>query len=89
MPNKKYNIDTRLYGGHRVLMFTDIYSKVFPFDLLPDQLLKACIIKDIDLMESLGIYEIVEEDYALCEFVCTSKTDCQQIVKDALWELVK
>lgn len=89
MPHKKYNIDTRLYGGKRVLMFTDVYSKVFPFDLLPDQLLKACIIKDIDLMESLGIYEIVEEDYALCEFVCPSKTDCQQIVKDALWELVK
>lgn len=89
MPNKKYNIDTRLYGGHRVLMFTDVYSKVFPFDLLPDQLLKACIIKDIEMMESLGIYEIVEEDYALCEFVCPSKTDCQQIVKDAIWELVK
>lgn len=88
-PHKKYNIDTRVYGGRRVLMFTDIYAKVFPFDLLPDQLLKACIIKDIDMMEALGIYEIVEEDYALCEFVCPSKTDCQQIVKEALWELYK
>jgi len=89
MPHKKYNIDTRLFGGKRVPMFSDVYSKVFPMDLLPDHLLKACYIKDIEAMEALGIYEVVEEDFALCEFVCPSKSDCQQIVKDALFELNK
>ncbi len=89
MPQKKYNMDTRLFGGKRVPMFTDVYSKVFPMDLLPDQLLKACYIKDIESMEALGIYEVIEEDFALCEFVCPSKSDCQQIVKDALFEIHK
>ncbi len=89
MPHKKYNMDTRLFGGKRVPMFSDVYSKVFPMDLLPDQLLKACYIKDIEAMEALGIYEVIEEDFALCEFVCPSKSDCQQIVKDALFELNK
>ena len=89
MPRKEYVMDTRLHGGQRALMFSDVYSRVFPFRLLPDQLLKACITKDLDLMEALGIYEVVEEDFALCEFVCPSKTNCQQIVHDALWELVK
>ena len=89
MPKKEYVMDTRLHGGERALMFSDVYSRVFPFRLLPDQLLKACITKDLDLMEALGIYEVIEEDFALCEFVCPSKTNCQQIVHDALWELVK
>ena len=89
MPQKKYNIDTRLFGGKRVPMFTDLYSKVFPLDLLPDQLLKACYIKDIETMEALGIYEVVEEDFALCEFICPSKSDCQQIIKEALFEIHK
>lgn len=89
MPQKKYNIDTRLFGGKRAPMFTDVYSKVFPMDLLPDQLLKACYIKDIETMEALGIYEVVEEDFALCEFVCPSKSDCQQIIKEALFEIHK
>ena len=65
-------------------MITGNFEKVFPFDIYPLQLLKAIIIEDIDLMEKLGIYEVVEEDFALCEFIDTSKTDIQGIVRKGL-----
>ena len=60
------------------------YRKVFPFDIYPVHLIKAIIINDIESMENLGIYEVAPEDFALCEFVCTSKNDIQQIVRDGL-----
>ena len=68
-------------------MMTDVYDKVFPFDLMPLQLLKACEIKDLEQMEALGIYEVDSEDFALCELVCPSKKECQKIVEDAIFEL--
>ncbi|MDL2309388.1 Na(+)-translocating NADH-quinone reductase subunit A [Bacteroidales bacterium OttesenSCG-928-B11] len=81
---KSYSPDTSLHGGRRPFIMTGVYEKVFPFDILPLQLLKACIIKDIELMEALGIYEVIEEDFALCEVVCPSKNDCQQIIAEGL-----
>jgi len=63
---------------------TDQYEKVVPMDILPQQLVKAAIIKDIDLLEKLGIYEVVEEHLALCEYVCTSKIEVQSIIREAL-----
>ena len=81
---KKYRLDTNLHGGHRAFVMTGEYEKVFPFDIYPMQLLKAIIIKDIDGMENLGIYEVVEEDFALCEFIDTSKTEMQAIVREGL-----
>jgi Na+-transporting NADH:ubiquinone oxidoreductase subunit A len=86
-PKRTYSVDTSLHGGRRAFMLTDVYDEVFPFDLLPLQLLKACQIKDIEQMESLGIYEVDDEDFALCELVCPSKMPCQQIVEDALMTL--
>ncbi|MDL2240944.1 Na(+)-translocating NADH-quinone reductase subunit A, partial [Bacteroidales bacterium OttesenSCG-928-K22] len=83
-PKRKHNLDTTLHGGKRPMILSDVYNKVFPFDILPMELLKACVIKDIDLMEQLGIYEVAEEDFALCEVVCPSKTECQQIINDGL-----
>jgi len=83
-PDKEYRIDTNLHGGRRALMITGKFEKVFPFDILPMQLIKAAIIQDIDQMERLGIYEVVEEDFALCEFVDTSKTDIQAIIRKGL-----
>jgi Na+-transporting NADH:ubiquinone oxidoreductase subunit A len=83
-PEKEYRIDTNLRGGKRALMITGSFEKVFPMDIYPMQLLKAIIIEDIDLMEKLGIYEVAEEDFALCEFVDTSKTDIQEIVRKGL-----
>lgn len=52
------------------------YDKVFPMDILPEYLIKAIIAGDIDRMEALGIYEVAPEDFALCEFVCSSKWNC-------------
>lgn len=84
IPRKEYRIDSNIHGGKRALMITGNFEKVFPMDIYPMQLLKAIIIEDIDLMEKLGIYEVVEEDFALCEFIDTSKTDIQAIVRKGL-----
>lgn len=79
-----YNLNTNMHGEHRAFVVTGEYEKVFPFDIYPVQLLKAIITNDIEAMENLGIYEVVEEDFALCEVVCTSKTDVQKLVRQGL-----
>jgi len=83
-PKKEYHIDTNLKGGRRAFVMTGEYENVFPMDIYPVQLLKAILVEDIDLMENLGIYEVAEEDFALCEFVCTSKTDVQSIIRQGI-----
>ena len=77
-------LDTNLNGGIRPLIMTGNFERVFPFDIYPMQLIKACIIKDIDQMEELGIYEIDAEDFALCEVIDPSKTPIQQIIREGL-----
>ncbi len=84
MPNKKFELDTNLHGEPRAFVVSGQYDKVFPFDILPVFLLKAIITNDIEAMENLGLYEVVEEDFALCEVVCTSKTPVQKIVREGL-----
>ena len=88
-PNKKYNMDTNLHGGPRAFVVNDVYSKVLPMDLYPVHLFKACLANDIDKMEKLGIYEVLEEDLALCEYVCPSKIDIQQIITDGISLMLK
>lgn len=83
-PSKEYSLDTNLHGEERPFVMTGEYEKVFPMDIYPQQLLKAIIIGDIELMENLGIYEVAPEDFALCEFVCTSKIRAQEIVRKGL-----
>lgn len=83
-PNKEYVLDTNLHGGERAFVMTGEYEKVFPMDIYPVALLKSILVEDIDRMEQLGIYEVVEEDMALCEFVCTSKTPVQSILRKGL-----
>lgn len=68
---------------------TGEFEKVFPFDIYPLQLIKACLVGDIELMENLGIYEVLPEDFALCEFIDTSKTDIQQIIHEGLEQVRK
>jgi Na+-transporting NADH:ubiquinone oxidoreductase subunit A len=84
MPGKKYRLNTNLNGEHRAFVVTGEMEKVFPFDIYPMQLVKSIMINDIDMMEKLGIYEVDSEDFALCEFVCTSKIDIQDIVRGGL-----
>ncbi len=81
--------DTNTHGDVRPLVFTGNFERVFPFDIYPTQLLKACIVGDVELMENLGIYEVEPEDFALCEFIDTSKTDIQPIIREALEKLRK
>lgn len=83
-PSKQYDIDTNMHGEERPFVITGEYEKVLPMDIYPVQLLKSILVEDIDLMEKLGIYEVVEEDFALCEFVCTSKVRSQHIIRKGL-----
>ncbi len=85
----RWKFDTNTHGDVRPLVFTGYFEKVFPFDIYPTQLIKACVIGDIELMENLGIYEVEPEDFALCEFIDVSKTDIQAIVREALEKLRK
>ena len=84
-----WKFDTNTHGDERPLVFTGNFERVFPFDIYPTQLIKACIVGDIELMENLGIYEVEPEDFALCEFIDTSKTDIQAIIREALEKLRK
>ena len=88
-PLSTLRFDTNTHGDQRPLVFTGDFERVFPFDIYPTQLIKACIVGDIELMENLGIYEVEPEDFALCEFIDTSKTEIQQIIREALEQLRK
>ena len=88
-PNKKYNLDTNTNGEHRAFVVTGLYEKVFPMDIYPLQLLKACMYKDLDEMEQLGLYEVIPEDFSLTEFICISKQPHQEIIREGLDYLQK
>jgi len=88
-PNKEFKLNTNVRGGLRPFVVTGELESVFPMDIYPMQLLKAIIIEDIELMEQLGIYEVAEEDFALCEFVNTSKIEIQKLVRQGLNVMIK
>ncbi|WP_445455637.1 Na(+)-translocating NADH-quinone reductase subunit A [Flavobacterium sp. HNIBRBA15423] len=88
-PKKKYDLNTNTNGEHRGFVLTGEYEKVCPLDIYPMQLLKAILVKDIDQMEALGIYEVAPEDFALTEYVCVSKQDHQKIVREGLDLMIK
>ena len=82
--SKPFEFDARIKGGKRAMILSGEYDKVFPFDIYPEYLLKAIMAKDIDKMEKLGIYEVAPEDFALPEFVDTSKQELQKTVREGL-----
>lgn len=82
--SKPFNFDARIKGGKRAMILSGEYDNVFPFDIYPEYLLKAIMAKDIDRMEKLGIYEVAPEDFALPEFVDTSKQELQKTVREGL-----
>ena len=88
-PCRKYNLDTNLNGGERAFVMNDLYEKYLPMDVYPVHLIKACLANDLDKMENLGIYEVIEEDLALCEFVCPSKIEIQQILRNGINTMIK
>jgi Na+-transporting NADH:ubiquinone oxidoreductase subunit A len=88
-PNKKYGMDTNLHGGPRAFVMSDVYGKVLPMNIFPVYLTKACLEGNIDKMEQLGIYEVIEEDFALCEYVCPSKIEIQSILSEGIALMLK
>ena len=81
---KEYVFDARVKGGERHMIMSGEYDKVFPMDIFAGYLIKAIITGDIDRQEALGIYEVAPEDFAIAEFVDSSKLELQRIVREGL-----
>lgn len=82
--SKKYDLDCRIKGGERHIIMSGEYDRVFPMDIYAGYLIKAIITGDIDRQEALGIYEVAPEDFAVAEFVDSSKLELQKIVREGL-----
>lgn len=87
--NRAYNLDCRIKGGERHMIMSAEYEKVFPMDIYPSYLVKAIIAGDIDRQEALGMYEVAPEDFAVAEFIDSSKLELQRIVREGLEVLRK
>jgi Na+-transporting NADH:ubiquinone oxidoreductase subunit A len=87
--DQKYVLDTNMHGEERPFVLSEQYDKYFPFDIYPVYLLKAILSQNIELMEDLGIYEVVEEDFALPEYVCVSKINLQEIMRKGIDLMIK
>lgn len=85
---KEFTVDTNAHGEERSFVVSGAFEKVLPMDILPTYLFKAILAEDYDDMEALGIFEVIEEDVALCEFIDPSKNDIQKIVREGI-ELIK
>lgn len=83
-PSKEYVVDANINGEHRAFVQTGVFEQVLPMDIYPMHLLKAIMTEDYDAMEELGIFEVAEEDMALCEFVDVSKHEIQAIVRKGI-----
>lgn len=83
-PKKDFVLDSNTHGEPRAFVQTGVFERVTPMDILPMYLLKSIIAEDFDEMEALGIYEVIEEDLALCEFVDVSKHSVQSILREGL-----
>jgi Na+-transporting NADH:ubiquinone oxidoreductase subunit A len=81
-PGSRFIANTNTHGERRAFVMTGEYERVLPMDVYPQHLMKAILANDFEKMEGLGIYELAEEDIALCEFVCTSKMPLQKILRD-------
>ena len=82
-------MDTNLNGEERALVVTGEMEKVFPMDIYPMQLIKACMAGDIEKMEGLGIYEVIPEDFGLIDYSNTSKIEAQEIIKEGIDLMIK
>lgn len=88
-PKKEYVLNANYHGGERAFVMSEQYEKMLPMDIYPVYLIKAAILNDFDKLEQLGIYEVIEEDLALCEYACTSKIEVQQILRNGIQYMIK
>ena len=88
-PKKEYNMDTNLHGGPRAFVETKCFEDVTPMDIFPIYLIKACLAGDIEKMEKFGIYEVLPEDLALCDYVDPSKNEIQAIIQQGIDLMIK
>lgn len=88
-PKKRYDMDTNLHGGPRAFVETKCFQDVTPIDIFPIYLIKACLAGDIDKMEQFGIYEVLPEDLALCDYVDPSKNDIQAIIREGIDRMIQ
>ena len=79
-----FKANTNTHGEKRAFVVSGLYEKMLPMDIYPTHLMKSIMINDLERMEGLGIYELVEEDIALCEFACVSKQPLQAILREGL-----
>ena len=79
-----FKANTTTHGERRAFVVSGQYESVMPMDLYPQHLLKSILAEDFESIEGLGIYEVLEEDLALCEFVCTSKQPVQETLRQGL-----
>ena len=84
LPGKKFKMNTNLNGGYRAIVQSGLYERVVALDIHPEFLIKAAKAHDIEAMEKLGMFEVDPEDFALCAYVCPSKTEVCSIIQDGL-----
>jgi Na+-transporting NADH:ubiquinone oxidoreductase subunit A len=89
LPKTEYVLDTNVHGGQRAFVVTGHYENVLPMDIYPVHLIKAILAEDVELMENLGIYEVAEEDFALCEYIDPSKSEIQDIIRNGINLMIK
>jgi len=80
----EFKVDTNTHGEERPFVVSGVFEKIMPMDILPTYLFKAIVTEDFDEMEELGLYEVIEEDVALCEFVDPSKNELQELVRHGI-----
>ena len=88
-PKKEYNMNTNLHGGPRAFVETKCFEDVTPMEIFPIYLIKACLAGDIEKMEQFGIYEVLPEDLALCDYVDPSKNEIQAYIQQGIDLMIK
>lgn len=83
-PSRAYEITANTHGEKRAFLQTGLFRNLLPMDIHVDYLLKAILATDYEEMESLGIYELIEEDVALCEFADISKHEVQRLLREGI-----
>ena len=84
IPGKRFAFTTSSHGSQRAIVPIGMYERVMPFDLMPTQLLKSLLMRDVETAERLGCLELAEEDVALCSYVCPGKNDYGPYLRDVL-----